>query len=86
MDKIFTKAILAKFDIPQLPYYGFTDFDWTERRETVLKEVRSLGLPLFIKPANLGSSIGISKVTSEQDITISIEEALKYDKRILVEK
>jgi D-alanine-D-alanine ligase len=86
MDKIFTKAILEKFDIPQLPYYGFTDFDWKENRETILKDVVSLGLPLFIKPANLGSSIGISKVTSEHAVVTCIEEALKYDKRILVEK
>jgi D-alanine-D-alanine ligase len=86
MDKIFTKAILSKFDIPQLPYYGFTDFDWREKREIVLKEAMSLGFPLFIKPANLGSSIGISKVISEDTLVASIEEALKYDKRILVEQ
>jgi D-alanine-D-alanine ligase len=86
MDKIFTKAILGKSGIPQLPYYGFTDFDWNQKRETVLREIMALGFPLFIKPANLGSSIGISKVISEDTLVASIEEALKYDKRILVEQ
>lgn len=86
MDKIFTKAILAKNGIPQLPYYGFTDFDWHQKKETVLREIMSLGFPLFIKPANLGSSIGISKVISADTLISSIEEALKYDKRILVEQ
>jgi len=86
MDKIFTKAILGKNGISQLPYYWFTDFDWQEKREAVLREIRSLGFPLFIKPANLGSSIGISKVVSIDTLITSIEEALKYDKRILAEQ
>jgi len=86
MDKIFTKAILEKFHIPQLPYYGFHDFDWRKNKSSVLECIAPLGYPLFVKPANLGSSIGISRVTSSEELIASIELALTYDKRVLVEK
>ncbi len=86
MDKVITKAILEKFEIPQLPYVGFTDFDWHDAPEKVRGRIESLEYPIFIKPANLGSSIGISKVHSQEELDSSIGEALKYDKRILAEK
>lgn len=86
MDKVMTKAILEKFEIPQLPYVGFTDFDWHDAPEKVRGKIESLEYPIFIKPANLGSSIGISKVHWRNELDLAIKEALKFDKRILAEK
>jgi len=86
MDKLLTKSILSKLDIPQLPYCGFTDFEWQQKKNDVISEISALGFPIFIKPANLGSSIGISKVSFPEELELSIEVALRYDNRILAEK
>lgn len=86
MDKLLTKSVLSKIDIPQLPYIGFTDFDWSNQKDRVLADISALGFPLFIKPANLGSSIGISKVRSPEELEPAIDTALRYDRRILAEK
>jgi D-alanine-D-alanine ligase len=86
MDKLFTKAILDKIGIRQLPYVGFTSFDWKLSSDSIILEIESLGYPIFIKPANLGSSIGITKVKSRESLRRAIEDALVYDSRILAEK
>lgn len=86
MDKLLTKSVLSRIDIPQLPYIGFTDFDWSNQKDRVLADISTLGFPLFIKPANLGSSIGISKVRSPEELEPAIDAALRYDRRILAEK
>lgn len=86
MDKILTKAILEKFGIPQLPYFAFSRYDWNEKNSQIVQNIELLWYPIFIKPANLWSSIGISKVYSPEELIVSIQEALNYDTRILAEK
>ncbi len=87
MDKIVMKSIFSGIDLPVLPYIWFTRHEWIEKSEEVIKKVRyTLDYPVFVKPANLGSSIGISMVNDEKDLINAIDVASKYDYRIIVEK
>ncbi len=86
MNKAKTKEILSFKGIPVVEWVSFRDVDWKERREEILKECEKIPLPLFVKPCNLGSSIGISKVKSYSELPIAIERALEWDRVILVEK
>ncbi|WP_039948803.1 D-alanine--D-alanine ligase [Leptospira fainei] len=81
MDKDFTKRLLRDAGLP------IGDFVTVHRSDTInLDQIISrLGIPVFVKPANLGSSIGISKVTNEDELKNAIELAFKYDKKILIE-
>jgi D-alanine-D-alanine ligase len=80
-DKGKTKNILKDEDVPQASFLIF------EEETPSFKEIEDeLGLPVFVKPANMGSSLGISKVKSEQDWEKALSEAKKHDKKILVEK
>ncbi len=86
MDKIYSKALFAQAGLRQLPYYAFNAYDWKRNQSAVIVEIESLGYPVFVKPANMGSSVGISKVKSSETLVNAIEEALRYDRRIVVEK
>jgi D-alanine-D-alanine ligase len=87
MDKIVMKSIFSGIDLPVLPYIWFTRHEWIEKSEEIIKKVRyTLDYPVFVKPANLGTSIGISMVNDEKDLINAIDVASKYDYRIIVEK
>lgn len=87
MDKIVMKSIFSGIDLPVLPYIWFTRHEWIENSQEIIKKVRyTLDYPVFVKPANLGSSIGISMVNDEKDLVNAIDVASKYDYRIIVEK
>ena len=87
MDKIVMKSIFSGINLPVLPYIWFTRHEWIEKSEEIIKKVRyTLDYPVFVKPANLGSSIGISMVNDEKDLINAIDVASKYDYRIIVEK
>lgn len=80
-DKAVTKEIISRNNIPQAPYLVFVD------ENPFFANVKSqLGLPFFVKPANMGSSIGISKVSKEEDFMKAIAEARIHDKKIIIEK
>ena len=85
-DKIFQKQILSSSDILVPDYLWFFDSEYKENEEEILKKIKKLGYPVMVKPARLGSSVGISKVKNEEGIKESIEEAIKYDEKILIEK
>ncbi|GAA2244454.1 D-alanine--D-alanine ligase family protein [Rarobacter faecitabidus] len=85
MDKHFMKLVLAGAGIPIGAYEFFTASEWDRDAQTLLKRVEPLGLPLFIKPARAGSSLGISRVTSLADLPAAIAEARRHDPRIIVE-
>jgi D-alanine-D-alanine ligase len=87
MDKILMKAVLRDGGVPVGPYIWFLAADWAEDSSRIHSEVREhLGYPCFVKPANLGSSVGISKVYREEDLADAVREAARYDRRLLVEK
>jgi len=86
MDKWITKRIWESEGLPVGPYVGLTEEEWRRAPGAVLDSVRALGLPLFVKPANTGSSIGIQKVKDSSLLSAAIEEALRFDRRVLVER
>jgi D-alanine-D-alanine ligase len=85
MDKGVFKGLMANEGMPQVRYEVVTSRDWDGRRAAALERAASLGLPVFVKPARLGSSVGISKVSAADDLEASIEAALAHDPRVLVE-
>lgn len=85
MDKALMKTTFARFGIAQGPWQLVTDLDWTQRREATLTRLAELGLPLFVKPARAGSSIGITRVTDLADLPAAIETAREHDPRVVVE-
>lgn len=87
MDKLTTKALLDEAGIPVIPYIGFNKHAWDQSPDDVIHRVLSeLELPVFIKPSNMGSSVGVSKVKVKEELKKAIEFALEFDHRILVEK
>ncbi len=85
-DKIVTKAILRQHGIPVVEGVSFTRSQWTNDTDGIIKRItETLPYPLFIKPATLGSSIGIGRAQDENLLRISIEVASNFDRRILVE-
>lgn len=82
MDKGFTKDLLRLHNIPQTKYLVLNKGE-EEQAEEALKDFK---YPVFVKPANLGSSVGISKVKTPSDVVNAIKNALKYDNKVLVEE
>ena len=76
MDKAVMKVLFAARGLPLCAWRGFVRADWERSRSRVLDDVAALGYPMFVKPANLGSSVGISKVKSQIDLVPAIELAL----------
>ena len=86
MDKLMMKAVFAAQGLPQVPYRSVKRSDWRERPEEVLSALQTLAYPLFVKPANLGSSVGIGKVVDEASLPLALDEAVRHDRRIIVEQ
>ena len=85
-DKVIMKQVFESAGIPIVPYTWFFDSDYYNNREEVLKNIKKLGFPVIVKPANLGSSVGIDIAKTENDLLKVIEDAIKYDTKIVVEK
>jgi D-alanine-D-alanine ligase len=85
MDKGFMKVIWAGQGLPIGPYVIVTERDWRRERKRVIDEIKELGLPVFVKPARAGSSMGISKVDSEDALDAAIEAAREHDPKVIVE-
>lgn len=87
MDKAIFKHLLSRLGLPVVPYLVLYEEDWKKDRKDIEKKIfQELGLPLFVKPANLGSSVGISKVKSKKELAPAVRLAFRYDHKILVEK
>lgn len=87
MDKITMKMILRESGIPVVDYVWFTDKEWFRRREGIIDEVeKKLGYPVIVKPANLGSSVGIGKAANREELIARVDNAEKFSQRIIVEK
>ncbi len=87
MDKILAKAVCEKAGIPQGPYVALMKPDFDRKEEELLREIEEkLRFPMFVKPSNMGSSVGITKVRTRKDLKEAIITAARYDHRILVEE
>jgi len=85
-DKIFTKQLLEHNDIPVTDYVWFYDADYYKDEESLFKKINKLNYPLIIKPARLGSSIGIEVIKKKEELESAIKNVLKYDERFLIEE
>ncbi len=85
MDKVVFKELMAKAGIPQVAYCAVTVGRWRDQPQAVLRELRALGLPVFVKPARLGSSVGIARVLEEGGLRAALEDAFRYDPLVIVE-
>jgi D-alanine-D-alanine ligase len=86
LDKWITKRIWESEGLPVVPYQGLTEERWRKEPQAILRGLETLGLPVFVKPANLGSSIGIEKVGRAEDLPAALDRAFGYDRRVLVEQ
>jgi len=86
MDKILMKKVFEAHNLPVLPYTYFIRDEWEKDNDKVIESIESkLKYPMFVKPSNLGSSIGISKAKDRKGLIEAIEVATKYDSRVIVE-
>jgi len=86
MDKITMKMILKDCGVPVVDYVWFTDKEWWQKRDDIIARIESgIGYPVIVKPANLGSSVGIGRAASREQLVEKIEDAEKYSTRIIVE-
>lgn len=95
MDKVYTKTIFEKAGIPQAPYiylkrkngtYIIINEQFEEEEFEIDKITSKLKFPMFVKPSNSGSSVGVKKATNVEELKIAIENAGQYDNKILVEQ
>ena len=84
-DKVLQKLVYESKNLPVVPYTWFYDVDYNENTDSIIKECSKLKYPVIVKPATLGSSVGIEVAKNEVELRNAIEEACKYDKKILVE-
>jgi len=85
-DKVVMKQIFESCKLPIAPYTWFFDSEYLDDSDKIKKDIKKLGYPVIVKPASLGSSVGISVVKKESDIEDAIIDAIKYDTKIVVEK
>ena len=87
MDKEFTKVLLKEKGIQVAPYISIKEYQYENKKKDLIDYIKkNFSYPLFIKPSNCGSSIGITKVVDNNDLETSIINAFKYDNKILIEQ
>lgn len=85
MDKDVAKRLLSQAEIPVVPWQLVTAAEFQQDPQTVLQQVAHLQFPLFIKPANAGSSVGVSRVAHAADLAPALQKALRFDTKVLAE-
>ena len=85
MDKDVMKRLLLQAGLPVLPYETLRRSDWQAAPDVASSRLLLLGFPQFVKPANLGSSVGVSRAKSESELTAAIEHAFEFDDKLVIE-
>lgn len=87
MDKIVMKNIFAQAGLAQVNYVAFIRSEWEKAKTDAYQTVENeLGYPCFVKPANLGSSVGISKCTNREELEAAFVEAFQFDRKVIIEE
>ncbi|MBU0707774.1 D-alanine--D-alanine ligase [Patescibacteria group bacterium] len=87
MDKIIMKALFIQANIPTPKYIGFSRYEYENNKNKIIKSIaKELKYPVFTKPANLGSSVGINKCLNSKQLKASIKGAFAYDRKVIVEQ
>ncbi len=85
-DKVVMKQVMESCGLPIVDYTWFYDTEYLNDSKKILANIKKVGYPVIVKPANLGSSVGITVAKTAKDVENAIEEAIKYDNKIVVEK
>lgn len=85
-DKIVQKQVFASTELPMTDYIWFYDTDYIDNSDEIIKKVKKIGYPVIVKPASLGSSVGIKSAHDEEELKTAIDEAIMYDNKIIVEE
>ena len=85
-DKVVQKQVMEACGVPIVKYTWFYDYEYLNDEEKVLNDVHKLGFPVVVKPARLGSSVGINVAKNDDELKEAIEEAISYDQKICVEE
>jgi D-alanine-D-alanine ligase len=85
MDKVVFKEVLAAADVPQVASLAVREHRWRSEPAAVRNELAVLGTPVFVKPARLGSSVGIAKAWGEADLDAALDGAFAHDSLVIVE-
>lgn len=85
-DKVFTKEVLKANYLPVTDYVDFMDYDYRIDKEDIFKQIDKLSYPLIVKPARLGSGIGIEIAGRKEELESSIEKVMQIDERVIVEE
>ena len=85
-DKVVMKQVFKDAKLPIVDYTWFFDSEYADDCDKIFANVKKLGYPVVVKPATLGSSVGITFVKDEKTLASAIEEAMKYDVKVIVEK
>ena len=86
MDKDVMKRLLREAELPIVPHVTIRRRDWDRDRQGAIALAIDLGFPSFVKPANLGSSVGVSRARSTAELERAIDEAFRYDEKAVVER
>lgn len=87
MDKVVMKNIFAQAGLGQVNYVSFIKSEWLGAKEEAYEQVeKELGYPCFVKPANLGSSVGISKCRNRAELDTAFSEAFQFDRKVIIEE
>jgi D-alanine-D-alanine ligase len=87
MDKAHMKYAFASAKLPMVEYVAVLEHDWRNDRERIVRSVNNaLRLPYFVKPANGGSSVGVTKVKNDEDLATAIDKSFRFDEKVLIER
>lgn len=87
MDKVAMKQLFAEAGLPICKHIWFLRTQWRDEQEKIIRKIRAeFKFPVFLKPANLGSSVGVSKATNKDSLIQAVELAAQYDRKIIVEE
>ena len=85
-DKVVMKQVMQSAGIPVVDYTWFYDNEYLENSDEIFKNIKKFGFPVVVKPATLGSSVGITLAKNQKELEDAIDEAIKYDNKIVVEE
>ena len=86
MDKVIMKKVFQSCNLPIVDYIWFYRSSFEADKDKIIEEAENIGYPLIVKPANLGSSVGINKAKNYDELLFAIEVAMSYDRKIIIEK
>lgn len=87
MDKVHMKHAFAAAKLPMVDYVSIQQSNWRVDRDRIMRTVNNaIRLPYFVKPANSGSSVGVTKVKNDRDLEVAVDNAFRFDEKVLVER